>query len=149
MLYEKLQHEYLHLTFIEDPKMPEGLDGLCINEKIYINKCLNAYEKHGVLAEEIGHSETTYGDIIDLDRIINQKLENIARRWGYQKIVPLSKIIECHELGINTIEEVCVHLEVTESYFKKSIDYYFDKYGIYKKHGNYNIFFDPLYILPI
>lgn len=149
MDYERLIIEYPHVKIIEDPTMPKGLGGIYIDKRIYINKLKNSYEKHGILAEELGHYETTYGDITDLNLVQNQKLELVARRWGYEKVVSLEKLIECYELRKITLEDVCVHIEITADYLKKSIDYYVDKYGLKKVYKGYEITFDPLNIKPL
>lgn len=144
MAYEHLLLEYSHIKVIEDAKMPKRLGGLCKNNVIFINKHINKYDKHSVLAEEIGHYETTYGDITDQSIIRNRQLENVARRWAYKKIVSLDKIIDCYLKGHTTLYDMCTHLEVTPEFLKTSIDYYIAKYGGPIEHDNYRVFFEPL-----
>lgn len=146
MAFEELMSEYPQLCIKEVGDMPKGLAGLYTDNLILIDKHRCTYEKHGILAEELGHHETTYGDITNLDKIRNWKLELVARRWGYEKIVSLEKLITCYELGYKTSEEICVHLEVTGEYLQDSIDHYYSLHGISIEHKNYQIYFDPLYI---
>ena len=146
MAYEALVSEYPHLSILEDPNMPEKLGGLYLDNLILINKHRSRYEKHCILAEEIGHHETTYGDITDINDIRNWKLELVARRWGYEKIVSLDKLIDCHVKGYKSLEEVCTHLEITAEYLKTSIDHYLSRHGLYVHHRGYQIAFDPLFI---
>jgi len=138
--------EYPHLTIKEVGDIPKGLAGLYMDNLILIDKYRSKYEKHGILAEELGHYETTYGDITDLAKINNWKLELLARNWGYRKIVSLDKLVTCYELGYTTSEEVCTHLEVTAKYLKDSIDHYHSHYGIFTRYRDHLIYFDPLYI---
>lgn len=145
MEYERLIMEYPQVKIIEKA-LPKGLPGLYYDKVIEIDKFKNKYEKHCILAEELGHYETTYGDITDLNDMRSVKLEQIARRWGYEKIVSLDRLIDCYEKGQTTLEEVCVNLEVTPEYLKNVIDYYIEKYGIYKLYKEYKINFDPLNI---
>lgn len=146
MRYESLVLEYPHLLIKEVKNIPKGLAGLYTDNMILIDKYRGRYEKHCVLAEEIGHHETTHGDITDLKSVRNRKLELIARRWGYEKIVSLDNLIECHEMGYKSLEEVCTHLEITATYLKTSVDHYSSRHGISTIHNGYQISFDPLFI---
>lgn len=145
MGYEALMLQYPQLT-IKEVSMPKGLAGLYMDNVIYLDKHRSKYEKHCILAEEIGHYETTFGDITDLKKVSNWKLELVARRWGYEKIVSLDKLIECYERGYRTAEEVCSHLEITVEYLKISLDHYFSKYGLTLTYRGYEMFFNPLSI---
>lgn len=146
MGYEALKLQYPQLTIKEVSNLPKGLAGINFGNEIHLDNKRCKYERHGILAEEIGHYETTYGDITNLNDIRNWKLELVARRWGYEKIVSLDKLIECHEMGYKSVEEVCVHLEITDKYLKTSIEHYFSRYGLSALHRGYEIFFDPLFI---
>ncbi|MBK3493478.1 ImmA/IrrE family metallo-endopeptidase [Viridibacillus sp. YIM B01967] len=144
MSYEALIAQYKHLIITESILMPKGLSGLYIDNQILINKRLSLYEKHCVLAEEIGHYETTYGDITKLEDVKNQKLELVARRWGYEKIVSLDKLIECYVTDHTTVEDICLHLEITPQYLHNAIEKYQQRYGLSTIYNGYRIFFDPL-----
>ena len=146
MGYEALMLQYPQLTIKEISKLPKGLAGLNIGNEIHLDKRRCQYEKHGILAEEIGHYEKTHGDITNITSIRNWKLELVARRWGYEKIVSLDKLIECHETGHKTLDEVCMYLEVTPKYLETSIDHYLSRHGMSILHKGYEIFFDPLNI---
>lgn len=145
-MYELLQGMYPQLDIHEDPTMPKGLSGLYFDNVIKINKHIFFYEKTGVLAEELGHYETTHGDISDLSCIRNRKLEVVARRWGYRKIVPIKRLVDCFRHGNRTIEDVCLYLEITPAYLKNVLDYYKARHGDYCTYENYTITFDPLNI---
>ncbi|MGN7386165.1 ImmA/IrrE family metallo-endopeptidase [Sporosarcina sp. SAFN-015] len=146
MTYESLIAQYPHLVIKEVKTLPSGLAGLYMDDVVLIDKNRSHYEKHCILAEEIGHYETTYGDITDLQKLTNLKLELAARRWGYEKIVSLDKLIECYESGFKSVEEVCTHLEVTEDYLMASIVHYHSRFGVSTSYKGYEIFFDPLYL---
>ncbi len=146
MTYETLIAQYPNLVIKEISSLPAGLAGLYIDNVILLDKHRSKYEKHCILAEELGHYETSYGDITDLNILKNLKSELTARRWGYEKIVSLDKLIECHESSYKSLDEVCAHLEVTEAYLKTSIDHYYSRFGISTIHRGYEIFFDPLFL---
>lgn len=146
MAYEALINQYSHLAIKEVYTLPRGLAGLYMDNEILLDKNRCMYERHGILAEELGHYETTHGDILDLKNLRNRKMELAARRWGYEKIVPLDKLIECHKLDLISLDEVCTHLEITAKYLKISIDHYSSRYGLSTQHNGHEIYFDPLYI---
>lgn len=147
MTYELLLAQYSHLVIKEVKSLPIGLGGVYIDNMILIDQHRSQHEKHCILAEEIGHYETTYGDITDTSSLPNWKLELIARRWGYEKIVSLDKLIDCFESNYLSIEEVCSHLEVTEEYLLESIRHYHARYGVSIHYNGYEIFFDPLSVV--
>lgn len=142
---DSLIAEYPQIT-IKFAELPKGLSGLYFDNIIFLNKRLNSIEKHCVLAEEIGHHETTYGNITDLDEVRSRKLEIVARRWGYEKLVPLDKLIECHENEHWLTDDICFYLDITPKYLQEALNYYTQKYGISKNHNGYSISFDSLNI---
>ena len=142
MSYEKLLTQYPHIRIVEKD-LPKGLSGLYYDDNIEINKLQSAYEKHCILAEELGHYETTVGDITDLDNLHNSKLEQVARRWGFEKIVSFDHLIECYELGLMTVEEICDHLEITSQYLQEALEVYNQRYGIAVQYKDFLLLFDP------
>lgn len=145
MALDALISEYPQITIMLKD-MPKNLSGLYYDNVILLNNHLGHNEKHCVLAEEIGHFETTYGNITDLKDIRSQKLELVARRWGYEKLVSLNTLINCFNNGIWSIDDICFHLEITPKYLNSVLEYYTQKYGIYKKINGYKITFNPLNI---
>lgn len=119
-------------------------DGLMKNKKIAIRKDIPTLkEKHCVLAEELGHYHTTVGDITNLNNYNNYKQELRARRWGYNRIAGLLKLIQAFEHGCRSLYEVAEYLNVTEEYLKEALQWYRSKYGTYTQVDNYIIFFEP------
>lgn len=149
MRMESLMLEYPELTIKETTKMPRGLRGLNKGFQIYLNRHDSLYKKHFLLAEEIGHYETTAGDITDLDTIPKIKAEVIARRWGYEKIISLDDLVSCYEKKHLTAEDVAHDFEIELEALKIILDYYFDKYGPSVNHKGYIINFDPFIIIDL
>ncbi|MEV2909282.1 hypothetical protein ABNF65_11700 [Paenibacillus larvae] len=88
MLYEKLLMETGIKVF--EVIMPIGVKGLYSDGIAWINKNIETNtEKACVLVEEIGHEQTTAGDITDLSYLCKRKQELIGRRWGVQKARPI------------------------------------------------------------
>lgn len=121
----------------------EANDGFYCDGYIFINKSLNDKEKYCVLAEELGHYETSYGNILDQNNINNVKQELKARRWGYKHIVSLEGIIEAFENNCLNEYEMAEYLGVTDEYFKECIEDYKRQYGLSCKLGKYYIVFEP------
>lgn len=119
--------------------------GLTKGNKIGISKSIESNaEKRCVLAEEIAHSLYTVGDILDQNNINNVKQEKYARKKAYEDLLPLSLLIEAYEQGIRSLHEMAEYLEVTEDFFKASLNHYQRKYGLYARYGRYVLYFSPL-----
>ena len=118
-------------------------DGFYCDGYIFINKSLDDKEKYCVLAEELGHYETSYGNILDQNNISNVKQELKARRWGYKHIVTLEGIIEAFENNCLNEYEMAEYLGVTDEYFKECIEDYKRQYGLSCRLGKYYITLEP------
>jgi len=100
-------------------------------------------EKAGILAEELGHHHTTYGNILDLHNVSDIKQEGRARFWAYNKLVGLNGIISAYKHGCRTLHETAEFLEVTEAFLNKALEAYRNKYGCCATIDNYVIYFEP------
>lgn len=124
------------------------IKGLYYNNVIAINKNIDTTaEKTCILAEELGHYYTSAGNILDQKQLANRKLERRARAWGYQRLVPLDKLIQAYRKGIKSRHELAEFLEVTEQFLVDVLKYYKEKYGPYRQVGDYYICFEPLAII--
>jgi hypothetical protein len=121
---------------------------ICIDSRIETRT-----EKACKLAEEIGHHETSSGDIILQESIISRKQEKRARNWGYEELVPLSAFLIGHEAGVRNIYEFAELLGVTDEFLINAIDHYWEVYGtctLYKhQNDEYIIYFDPIAVIKI
>ena len=88
--YEELVAEYDQEVNIEERNMLNN--GLYCDNIIWIKGTLTTAEKTSIVAEEIGHYKTTAGGILDQSKIVNIKQELLARKWAYEKIIPISDI---------------------------------------------------------
>ena len=145
MKFEQLMNQYPQLTFYEK-MLPKGLSGLYYDNVVEIDKYLTYREKHEILAEEIGHYEKSIGDISDYSSLKNMKQETLARRWAVEKIVSLDDLIDCYDLGLRTVEDICFHLEITPSFLHKAIKHYKTKHGLNYSYKGYWFQFKPLFI---
>lgn len=123
-----------------------ALKGLYVDNVIVINcKAMTTEaEKTCILAEEYGHYRTTYGNILNQKDVSNIKQEKRARNWGYEKLIPLEKLIGAHEAGIRNCYDLIEFLEVTEKYLHDALQHYTEKFGLYVIRQDYVIYFSPL-----
>jgi len=104
-------------------------------------------EKACILAEELGHYHCSVGDILNQVQLLTRKQENRARRWGYEKLVPLDKLIEAFNAGVQNRHDLTEFLNVTEEFLLQTLKHYQGKYGLQCRIGEYVICFDPLMVL--
>ena len=100
-------------------------------------------EKACVLAEELGHHYTTYGNILDQSDTSNRKQELRARAWAYNKQIGLLGLIRAYEYGCQNRFEIAEYLEVTEEVLEECLVFYRNKYGMCQSVDNYVVYFIP------
>lgn len=147
--YEELLHEAFSFK-VSVYEMPMRNKGLYSDEVIWINKGIpTTAEKYSILAEELGHYHTSSGNILDQRDVRNRKQELRARQWAYERLVPLSSIVQAHKAKVRGRFEIAEYLGVTEEFLQASIDRYRDKYGTLTSIDNYIIFLDPLHVIEV
>ncbi|WP_062320884.1 ImmA/IrrE family metallo-endopeptidase [Halolactibacillus sp. JCM 19043] len=144
MTYEALLGKHPHVTIREVSNMPRGLSGLYYDDVVLLDKSKSSIEKHSILAEELGHHYTTTGNIIDQTKLNNRRQERRARSWGYENIVTLDKIVQAHKNLIHNKFELAEYLSITEDFLEEAIDRLIEKHGLFAKHHQYTICFEPL-----
>lgn len=151
--YEELKRE-VTVIFDDRAALPDWLKGIYIESgvanMILLNQNLRSdRERKCILVEEMGHQFKTVGDITDQTKLKNQQQELRARQWGYERLVPLSSIVQAYQARVKGRFEIAEFLDVTEEFLQASIDRYRNKYGIYTLWENYIIYFDPLGVIEI
>lgn len=120
--------------------------GLCRGNKIAINKKIETQaEKSCVLAEELGHYFTTFGDIVNQDGISSVKQEIKAREWAYKKLITVDDLASAFNLGVRNRFELAEVLNVTEEFLEEAIQFFKAKYGMYYESDAYMIYFEPCF----
>lgn len=117
--------------------------GYYCNNKILINNRLNEKQKHGVLAEELGHHYKTYGDISNQTKLENRKQELVARREGYKFLLEPLDLIYAFRSGANTNYEIADFFQITEKEIDDIITDFRKQYGVGKKFDKYYVTFEP------
>ena len=144
MTYEEMQILHDDLNIVEmDLSEVSGLKGLYVNGRIAINAKMSDTEKACVLAEELGHHYTTYGNILDQSNTSNRKQELRARAWAYNKQIGLLGLIKAYEHGCWNRFEIAEYLEVTEEVLEECLVFYRNKYGMCQNVDNYVVYFIP------
>ena len=91
----------------------------------------------------------TVGDILNQSKITNRKQELLARRWSFERLVPLSAIVQAHIQGIRNRHELARMLDITEDILQQAIDRYIEKYGLSVPVGRYTVIFEPLGVMEL
>lgn len=144
MTYEEMQILHDDLNIVEmDLSEVSGLKGLYINGHIAINVKMSDTEKACILAEELGHHYTSYGNILDQSDASNRKQELRARAWAYNKQIGLLGLIRAYEHGCRNRFEIAEYLEVTEEVLEECLVFYRNKYGTFQNVDNYVVYFIP------
>ena len=144
MNYEELLIESDRENLIVKEKDIPGYGGRIYKNRIAIHKGLTtSVEKACVLAEELGHHYTTYGNILDQSDTSNRKQELRARAWAYNKQIGLLGLIRAYEHGCRNRFEIAEYLEVTEEVLEECLIFYRNKYGMCKAVDNYVVYFMP------
>lgn len=148
--YEKLvDRAYIEGITIVDMDFSHNTKGLCINKTIGINKKIETdNEKMCVLIEELGHYYKTVGDITDLSSTSNRKQENIAHRWGFNKLLCIHDILNAFKKGYCNRYEMAEYLNITENFLQEATEYFKTQYGEVLELDDYIIKLSPLNIYP-
>lgn len=115
--------------------------GLCKGAKIGIRKDMPKVEKACVLAEEIGHYQTTVGEIIDQRDTGNRKQEKKARKWTVDKLISIEDIFTAAENNCKSIFEFAEYLKVTEEFLYEALEVFKQRYGHSYTHEGKTIVF--------
>lgn len=158
-LREEILKNYDKMDVLETEIPNNKLKGLYKRDKhwpnglVLVDEKSDHYLQNGIIAEEIGHHETSYGNLLGTytqntkDHVDKLRQELRARRHGYKLAVPLEKLIKCYKQGIwGDLYEMCLSMQIDRSYFEKVIEDYQKQFGSYVEYDGYLINFKPLNI---
>lgn len=147
--YDALVMEAAHEgVYVVEKKFRSRAKGLCKGNKIGISSAISTLtEKTCILAEELGHYHTTFGDILDQSDIRNRKQELRARTWAYYRLISLDDFISAHVAGIRNRYEFAHFLGVTEEFLQNALDRFQNIYGTHTIREGHMIMFDPLMVI--
>lgn len=113
--FDEIMSDYPDMT-LNFECMPDGLAGITVGNQITINAELAQQEQLQWLYEELGHYETTVGDISDYSSLDNMKQEQQARIWGIKKMVSKKRIEQFKRRKYDSDYEVADELGITVPY---------------------------------
>ena len=146
--YEILLSEASENGLVVKEKPLKYNNGRIKGSRVAIRQDLStSIEKACVLAEELGHHYTTYGNILDQSDASNRKQELRARAWAYNKQIGLLGLIRAYEHGCRNRFEVAEFLEVTEEVLEECLIFYRNKYGVCTNVDNYVVYFIPNFVI--
>ena len=116
--------------------------GIYCDGVVVLNKNCSTIEKCCTLAEELGHHHTASANIIELDTLDKKKQEILGHRWGIEKLLPLSYVVDAVIDGYSNLAELAEHLEVTPEYLQEAIVYYGQKHGSGMEYRGHLIYFN-------
>ena len=119
-------------TVFSHPMMKDGLSLSSPDEAVrrfWIDHGKACIRISQYLAEELGHFETSSGDILDQSDPLNRKQEQLARLRAYDIMINLDGLIRCYERGCRNLYEMAEYLEVTEEFLKDALQRYREHYG--------------------
>lgn len=123
--YEDLLNEAYKEGITVKEKPLKYSDGRIKGNKIAIRKSIETdKEKACILAEELGHYYTTVGDILDQNDSNNRRQELIARKWAYEKILPIENILFAVQDGHTEIWDMAEYLDVDEKFLRDALKCY-------------------------
>ena len=142
--YEILLSEASENGLIVKEKPLKYNNGRIKGSRVAIRQDLaTSVEKACVLAEDLGHHYTSYGNILDQSDASNRKQELRARAWAYNKQIGLLGLIRAYEHGCRNRFEIAEYLEVTEEVLEECLIFYQNKYGMCRSIDNYVVYFIP------
>lgn len=122
----------------------ENIKGLYVDGVIALNQRLETTnEKTCILAEELGHHETSFGNILDQFSTANQKQEYKARIWAYKKIISPEDLYSAFKAGCRNRYEIAEHIGVTEEFLEEALAYFKNRYPEGLRKNSYMIRFIP------
>ena len=126
----------------------DRIKGLYCDGVIAVSKRLDTTaEQACVIAEELGHHLTASSDILDQHQVNNRKQELKGRAWAYDRLIGLDGIVRAHDAGCQSRYEAAELLGVSEETLQEAVDYYHEKYGLFARHGDHVVCFEPLGVI--
>lgn len=145
MNYEALLTESDKRNLIIKEKSLLANDGCIKGKRIAIRKDMSMIQKACVLAEELGHYETSVGNILNQSSTNNKKQEYKARAWAYKEMIAPSDLFSAFKSGCRNRYEIAEHIGVTEEFLEEALSYFVTQYpnGYKNRIEHYMIQFIP------
>ena len=103
--------------------------GISLPKIIMINRFMSNSEQLAVLAEELGHHFTSYGNIVAQKQVMQRKQEALGRAWAYEHLVPPGEVFTACMDGEGTPWELSDRHGLLEHFILEALEYYARKFG--------------------
>lgn len=119
----------------------EGLNAVYLNLGNKVIMILNPTDTQAemacLLAEELGHHNTSPRRRLTYKTIEDTKAEARARRWAHRRILPPERILDALRMGIRERWELAEYLDVTEEFLEEA-------FRDYECAGDVNLCLTPI-----
>lgn len=131
-LYELALHENIDIHFFDLKEI--GLLGLNVSKEnmphmIFLDTSIKKDTKlhTNILAHELGHYFTSFGNSIAetnyIEKVLNNKYENKADKWACEFLVREDELIDALNKNINCIHDLAEYLDVDVEILLKRLEY--------------------------
>lgn len=131
-LYELAHNENINIHFFNLKEI--GLLGLNVSKEnmphiIFLDHSIREYKRlhTNVLAHELGHYFTSFGNSIAetnyIEKVLNNKCENKADRWACEFLIREDELIDALNKNINCIHNLAEYLDVDVEILLKRLEY--------------------------
>lgn len=108
-------------------EIPDELNGLYVDNNIFLKITLAYLEQKRVLSHEMGHHFTLQGNNL-LKKSGKDLQEFFANAWSYKTELPLEKLA-FYKYNDYSIQDILEKEEITENFLNETINYYKERYG--------------------
>ncbi len=144
MINKLYEYAEKHCVDVVECTLPnDKLKGLYSDNVVYLKQNMTTAEHACILAEELGHFETSSGNILDYENVKNYKQEVQARNWAVNKLVTLDNLVSAFEGGVRDKYELIDYLNITADFLDYSITRLRQQYGVSASFNDYVICFYP------
>ncbi len=130
-----------------DFELGDKTKGLYCDGYVFIDKHCAESEKLCALAEELGHHYTASSNIVCLDTMEKRKQEQLGRRWGYETILSLERILDAIIEGYDNLADLAEQLYVTPEYLQEALVYYGQKHGSSLDYHDHRVIFSDASVI--
>lgn len=130
-----------------DFELGDKTKGLYCDGYVFIDKHCAESEKFCALAEELGHHYTATSNIVSLDTMEKRKQEQLGRRWGYETILSLERILDAIIEGYDNLADLAEQLYVTPEYLQEALLYYGQKHGAEIMYHDHRVIFSDASVI--
>lgn len=121
--------------------------GMIVGNTIGIDSKKSTTEKSVIMSEEVGHLETSVGNILDQGDVCNRKQEHRARRWAHNHMISQQDLVNAAKHGCRSAYDTAEFLDVTEEFLEEAIQDFRQQYGSAYYSEDFMIQYEPYLLI--